>query len=383
VFDVIDDGSITIENARDRRADANTLGDQPFGDPDDQRVSTLETDEVIETLERRADAGNLVLVQQEIYPNNLSDKADLLLPASGWGEEDLARMQGERRLRLYEGFSDSPGEARPDWQIIADVAQAMGYDGFDWENSNEIFEEAAASSEGAQNDYTALVELAREEGKTGHEKLREFGTTGIQTPIRRDGDELVGTSRVHTTEEDHLAPEGERGFSTASGNAIFPRGDFRHDQEFWEEVRPDGTDEFWLIDGRFNMDWQSKFDDVRKVYNAQRMPKHAMLIHPDDATEKGIEMADWVRIESEVQTQLEDETYQAAISALAYVTDEVPRGILFDYFLTKSNPSNSFTHGQTDDISNFYRFKTKSVSIERLGDSDLEEDITFKPRNVL
>jgi len=350
--------------------------------PEDQRVSSFDTDAIIETLKRRADAGNMVLVQQDIYPNNLSDKADLILPASGWGEQDLARMQGERRLRLYEGFSDPPGDAKADWRIIADVASEMGFDGFDWDDANEVFEEAAASSSGAQNDYTALVELAAEEGKTGHEKLREFGTTGIQTPIRRDGDELVGTSRVHTTERDHLAPDGERGFATASGQAVFPKGDWRTDEDFWEEQRP-GDDEFWLIDGRFNMDWQSKFDDVRKEYNAKRMPKHSVVINPADAERLGIETADWVSLESEVQTQLEGVTYDASISALAYVTDEMPEGIVFDYFLSKGNPSNSFTDGRTDDVSNFYRFKTKSVRLERLGSSGYADDITFTDRNVL
>ena len=61
-------------------------------------------------------------MQQEIYTNALTEFADILLPAATWGEEDFARMQGERRLRLYSKFMDAPGEAKPDWWIAAQVA---------------------------------------------------------------------------------------------------------------------------------------------------------------------------------------------------------------------------------------------------------------------
>ena len=56
----------------------------------------------------------MVLVQQEIYTNALTDFPDLVLPASPWGEADYARMQGERRLRIYSKIMDPPGEAKPD-----------------------------------------------------------------------------------------------------------------------------------------------------------------------------------------------------------------------------------------------------------------------------
>jgi len=351
--------------------------------PNDQKVDTFDVEEVVETLKRRVDAGNLVLVQQDIYPNVLTEKADLLLPASGWGEQPLTRKQGERRMRMYQKFCDPPGNARADWKIVAEIAQKMGYDGFDWADANEVFEEAAfEASAGGHSDYTALVELAREEGKTGHEKLAEFGTTGIQTPIRREGDELVGTTRIHGLEEDHLAPEGERGFDTASGKAIFPRGDFRQEQAFYEDIAPTDDDEFWLIDGRFNQLWQSMYDDLRKEFNARRVPEHFVLINPRDADRLGIEEADWVSLEQEVETQIEGQTYEAAITGLAYVTDEVGEGVIYDYFLYPGSPSNSFSSGQTDDVSNINRFKLKSAHVAGQGASGLEDVITFTKRNV-
>ncbi|MFQ5998885.1 MAG: arsenate reductase (azurin) large subunit, partial [Candidatus Bathyarchaeia archaeon] len=135
-------------------------------------VSTSDTNVAVEQLKTRIDNGGMVLVQQEIYLNDTSQFADLVLPAATWGEEDFTRANAERRLRLYSGFAEPPGEAKPDWQIIAAVGRTMGFDGFTWKNSNEIFEEAAERSRGTRKDYVALVEKAKSEGKRAHEFLR-------------------------------------------------------------------------------------------------------------------------------------------------------------------------------------------------------------------
>ena len=75
-------------------------------------LNPLNEDRVKEILRARADNGGMVLVQQDIYPNVLTEMADLLLPAAPWGEDDYARMQGERRLRIYSKIMDPPGEGQ-------------------------------------------------------------------------------------------------------------------------------------------------------------------------------------------------------------------------------------------------------------------------------
>ena len=64
--------------------------------------------------------------------------ADIVFPASGWGEDTFTRANGERRIRLYPKFYDAPGEAKPDWWIIAELSKKMGFEGFDWKNSNDV-----------------------------------------------------------------------------------------------------------------------------------------------------------------------------------------------------------------------------------------------------
>ncbi|MEX1365305.1 MAG: molybdopterin-dependent oxidoreductase, partial [Nannocystaceae bacterium] len=105
------------------------------------RDGGLDVEAVIDMLNARADAGGMVMIQQDIYPQDLTWLADLVLPATSWGEGAFTRMQGERRLRYYSQISDAPGQARDDWAIVAAIARRMGYEGFDWSSSAEVFEE--------------------------------------------------------------------------------------------------------------------------------------------------------------------------------------------------------------------------------------------------
>ncbi len=70
--------------------------------------------------------------------------ADVLLPAMGWGEKDGTVTNSERRISRQRQFTLPAGEAREDWRIICEVAQRMGFDGFDYTSPAQIFAEHAA-----------------------------------------------------------------------------------------------------------------------------------------------------------------------------------------------------------------------------------------------
>jgi assimilatory nitrate reductase catalytic subunit len=67
--------------------------------------------------------------------------AHVLLPAQGWGEKDGTVTNTERCISRQRRFAEPAGEARADWQIMADVAKAMGFNGFDHSAPSEIFAE--------------------------------------------------------------------------------------------------------------------------------------------------------------------------------------------------------------------------------------------------
>jgi assimilatory nitrate reductase catalytic subunit len=72
--------------------------------------------------------------------------AQVLLPATAWGEKDGTVTNSERMISRQRAFLPSPGEARPDWWQLAQVAQRMGFSGFDWDSPAAIFAEYAALS---------------------------------------------------------------------------------------------------------------------------------------------------------------------------------------------------------------------------------------------
>ncbi len=72
--------------------------------------------------------------------------ADVLLPAAAWGEKDGTVTNSERMISRQRAFLRAPANARPDWWQLAQVAQRMGFSGFDWSGPAQIFAEYAALS---------------------------------------------------------------------------------------------------------------------------------------------------------------------------------------------------------------------------------------------
>ncbi len=350
------------------------------------QVDSLDRAAIVQRLKERADQGGMILVQQEIYPNDLTEYADIVLPAATWGETDLTRAQGERRLRIYSRFYDPPGEAKPDWWIIGQVATKMGYKGFDWTDGNAVFEEAAARSKNGPYDYVALVEAAKAKGQRGHEFLRALSTTGLQLPARVVDGKLVGTARLHDesmSEGEPAAPIVKR-FKTASGKAIFMRGDWRAAEPIFERFRPkDG--ELWVINGRVNHIWQTMFDDLRKPYVRQRYPSNFLFINAADARPLGIESGDLVRVENDdVIDQLGDRT-KGVLSLVAYVTDEVAPGVTYTYAFYPGQNSNVVVSAVTDPVTGVYNYKIGKGRVTRIGETPLKKvtgAMSFVPRSI-
>lgn len=326
-------------------------------------------------LKARIDAGGTVMVHQEIYPNESTPYADIILPAATWGEEDFARNNAERRLRIYERFVDPPGEAKPDWKIFAEVAEKMGYEGFDWEDSNAIFEAAAERSAGGRRDFAALVEKARAEGKRGHDLLREYGTQGLQTPLSLESGELVETARLHTNMK----------FKSDSGKANFVHSD-------WDAVKarnvilgPEtSSGELWVLNGRVNALWNNMFDHVRREIGTNRWPANFLEINAEDAEERGIVSGDLLSIRSSNVLDQLGQKHEGGFTAVAYVTDVVTPGVTYTYFLYPGSPANTVTSADSSlqPISLRYNFKLGRGTVNKIGETDLATTMSFASRNL-
>ncbi len=382
------------------------------------QIRSYDKGEIIETLKKRADSGGMVLINQDIY---LVDPigaryADIIFPAATWGEEDFIRANGERRLRLYQKFYDPPGVAKPDWWIIAQLATRMGFDGFDWKNSNDVAEESSRFSRGNRKAYHMVKVAAHREGKTLHQKMAELGTDGIQGPtmMKRDGT-LVGTKRLHDTQK-KLSDTGAFGinmqnkkmthFNSQTGRCNIQKARWSLFSDYWEWMKPKG-DELWSTSGRTNERWQSGFDDRRRPYIQQRWPENFLEIHPDDAKARGIESGDRVMIYSDRVPSLKNiikgvegsdysftgqmkngniELTKAAVTAIAIVTRHIKKGVTYMDFLVPSQPGNSVAGRIPDWISGNYNFKMGVAKVKKIGDSQYKKtfrSMSFAPRDIV
>jgi arsenite oxidase large subunit len=350
------------------------------------QVTSFDKDLAVAELKKRANSGGMVLIQQDIYANDLTEYADLVLPAAGWGGEDFTRAQGERRLRIYSKFYDAPGEAKPDWWIVAQVAKKMGFSGYDWTTANDIFEEAAERSKGGAYDYTAVVQFARQHGKRAHDLLREMSTTGIQLPARIENGKLVGTTRLHdqTFPGQKEASRIIKQFNTASGKAILIKGDWRIAKPVRERFSPQ-EDELWMINGRINEIWQTMYDDLRKSYIKRRYPSNFLFINPVDAKPRQIESGDLVSVENDFVVNVLGEVTKGALSLVAYVTDEVAPGVGYTYSFYPGQNSNPIVPSVTDPITGVYNYKIGKGRVRKIGETPLKQvdgGMSFVPRSI-
>jgi len=88
-----------------------------------------------------------VVVSDVIADTDTARFADVLLPSAAWGEKSGTVTNSERRISRQRTFLIAPGEARPDWWQIAEVARRMGFgDAFSYRSERDIFVEHARLS---------------------------------------------------------------------------------------------------------------------------------------------------------------------------------------------------------------------------------------------
>ncbi|MCP4005270.1 MAG: arsenate reductase (azurin) large subunit [bacterium] len=383
------------------------------------QIQSADKQHIIDTLKKRVESGGMVVAHQDLYliePIG-SEFADIVLPASGWGESDFTRCNGERRIRLYSGFYDPPGEALPDWKIVSMFAKKMGFEGYDWKESNDVFEETCRFSRGGRTDYNVLRTVAKRKGMKTHDLLRTYGTTGLQCPLLLDGEKIIETKRLHDFERDDLPATGPAGvsvqrknlmaFKTHTGKLNLLKSPWNIWSDFYEFMRPK-DDELWVTNGRVNEIWQSGFDDTeRRPYIQQRWPDNFLEIHEEDARARGIETGDRVEIESKrvpVQKDFNlgvksDDMWFSGLmkrnhikivtgkfEAVAIITPVVKKGVVFTNFLDKNQPANSITPRVPDPLSMNYRFKLSSGTVKKIGESpykDTYAQMSLKRRNIV
>ncbi len=232
LFEKIEDGEIRF---------LYVMGENPVG----SHPNSLRVEKALE---------EVFLVAQDIFPNETTAHADVVFPASCFAEREGTVTSTERRVQRLRKIVEPPGEARPDWVVIRDIAQKLGMSGFSFNSEKEIFEEIRK----AVPQYSNI----------------DYEKGGIW-----------GSRRLFS-----------RKFLTKSGKArLFPlkmpesNGD--------EEDYP-----FLMITGRTMFHFHSSVQTGRSVTLTKRLSKPYAEISYYDADELGIEEGDLIEIESRLSS---------------------------------------------------------------------------------
>jgi predicted molibdopterin-dependent oxidoreductase YjgC len=270
------------------------------------------------------------VVLQEIFPSETAPYADVLLPAASFAEKYGTFSNTERRIQMVRPAVNPPGEARQDWEIIADIANRIIKAGgreidlsapqacWQYANTSEIMTELAAVTPS----YAGVNYQRLEAGERLHWPVKDAAHGG--TPILHIGQFTRGKGKFAPIE--HVPPQ----------------------------EMPDDEYPMLLSTGRVLYHWHGgemtrRAEGLMKVYG-----QGLVEINPDDAAKLGLNGNKRLRVTSR----------RGSIEAEAWVTDRVPPGMVFANFHFPENSANELTIAALDPVSKIPEFKICAVKVE-------------------
>jgi assimilatory nitrate reductase catalytic subunit len=208
-----------------------------------------------------------VVVSDCVENNDTLDLADVKLPATPWLEKNGTVTNSERRISRQTNAIAPNGQAKHDWCIIAEVATAMGFSGFDYSHVSEVFREFSQLS-GFENNGKRIFDISAFSSisPTQYDLLKP-----IQWPVNETYPE--GKKRVYE--------DGK--FSTPSGKAVFiPIAPRQPTQKTSEEFP------FILNSGRLRDQWHTMSRTGKSSQLTAHTDKCYLYINPDDAAHLNI-----------------------------------------------------------------------------------------------
>ncbi|WP_288380401.1 nitrate reductase [uncultured Massilia sp.] len=221
----------------------------------------------------------LVVVSDMSAATDTAAHAHVLLPALGWGEKDGTVTNSERCISRQRAFLDAPGQARADWWALCQVAQRMGFHGFDYRDAHAIFGEHARLS-AWRNDETGVPRAFRIDGLAGLSRAGYDGLAPIQWPVGAAGE---GSARLFT--------DGR--YAHADGKARFvatvPRAPANPADSAYPIV---------LNTGRLRDQWHTMTRTGKSPRLANHAPEPCVDLHPHDALLAGVREGELARVSS-------------------------------------------------------------------------------------
>lgn len=265
------------------------------------------------------------IVCQDIFINETGEMADVILPATSFAEKDGTFTNSDRRVQRVRRAIAPPGEARPDWEILCDLAKRLearlGFQttaGWDYSHPSDIWEEMRRVTP----DFWGIT----------YERIDREG--GVHWPCPS----LDHPGTPYLFEEE------------------FPRGRGK----FWSleygtnSEQPDDEYPLILSTGRVLYHWHGGTMTRRSALDTI-WPEAAVEMHPADAERLGLQTNDWVKVASR----------RGEITLRVLVTGRSPEGTVFIPFHFAEAAANILTKNQIDPRAKIPDFKVCAVRVEK------------------
>ncbi|MFN8413907.1 MAG: formate dehydrogenase subunit alpha [Anaerolineales bacterium] len=269
------------------------------------------------------------LVSQDIFINESAAFADVFLPATPFAEKDGTFSNTDRRVQRVRAAHPPRGQARPDWQIICDLAQRiesrLGRPTTKWTYANpeEVLREMAS----VNSDYAGIT----------YERIDKVG---LIYPV----------------------PSMDHPGTPTLFKESFPRGKGKFHVLDYVPVREEVDDEypFILTTGRLLEHWHGGTMTRNSALN-EAYPEARVEIHPADAEIHGIRNGDPVKVQSR----------RGEIVVRANVTEKTTIGVVFIPWHFHEAAANLLTNDVLDPQAKIPEFKACAVQIFSAREGDL------------
>jgi predicted molibdopterin-dependent oxidoreductase YjgC len=257
------------------------------------------------------------LVVVDIFMTETAQLADVVLPATSWGETDGVCANTERRVQRLRAAVSPPGDAKPDWWIVSRLAQRLGFKGFDFESAKDVFNELCDVS----LTYHGLDWDRIEHGE-------------FQWPVPEKGH--PGTVRLHEKE-------------FVNGRGIFKVINYRDPAETVSEEYP-----VWLTTGRRLASYHTRTQTGRSEGIDYLLPEEVLEVHPDDVVQWGLEDGGWAELTSP----------RGSVEIKVKATKRSPPGTVFASFAFADVPINVLTGSGYDPVTETAELKVCVVKVK-------------------
>jgi predicted molibdopterin-dependent oxidoreductase YjgC len=258
------------------------------------------------------------LVVVDIFMTDTAKLANVVLPATAWAETDGIVTNTERRVQRLRRSVTPPGQARPDWWIVSQIARRLGFPGFEFQSAGDVFDELCRVS-------PIYAGLSWERVSNGDQL-----NWPVPTP------DHPGTPILH---------EG----TFTNGRGKFRVLDYRDPAEVVDADYPT-----WLTTGRRLQSYHTRTQTGRSSGLEYLLNEERLECHPDDLKRWRLREGDWATISSR----------RGSVRVKVRGTERSPRGTVFASFSFTSVPINILTGGGYDPLTWTAELKVCPVKVE-------------------